>query len=73
MRLGHGQIRRVVAKEPTILFDMLADPDPAKFQRVMEAMLKMRKIDVEALQRAYAQTHNGITRGRLRDNDISAV
>jgi predicted 3-demethylubiquinone-9 3-methyltransferase (glyoxalase superfamily) len=42
--------------EPTILFDMLADPDPAKSQRVMEAMLKMRKIDIEALQRAYAQT-----------------
>ena len=56
MRLGHGQIRRSWQIEPTILFDMLADPDPAKSQRVMEAMLKMRKIDIEALQQAYAQT-----------------
>jgi predicted 3-demethylubiquinone-9 3-methyltransferase (glyoxalase superfamily) len=38
---------------PTILPKMLADPDPAKSQRVTKAFLKMRKFDLEALQRAY--------------------
>ncbi len=38
---------------PTILIDMLGDPDPAKAQRVTQAMLKMRKIDIPTLQRAY--------------------
>jgi predicted 3-demethylubiquinone-9 3-methyltransferase (glyoxalase superfamily) len=40
---------------PTILGKMLHDPDPRKAKRVMEAMLKMKKIDIEALKRAYAQ------------------
>lgn len=38
---------------PTILGKMLSDPDPAKSKRVMEAMLKMKKIDIRALQQAY--------------------
>ena len=38
---------------PTILTQLMADPDRAKAQRVTEAMLKMGKIDVAALQRAY--------------------
>lgn len=38
---------------PSALPRMLGDKDPAKSQRVMQAMLKMKKIDVEALQRAY--------------------
>jgi len=38
---------------PTILGEMLNDPDPGKAKRVMEAMLKMKKIDIAALQRAY--------------------
>jgi predicted 3-demethylubiquinone-9 3-methyltransferase (glyoxalase superfamily) len=32
---------------------MLNDPDPAKSQRVMEAMLQMDKIDIEGLRKAY--------------------
>ena len=40
---------------PTILGEMLNDSDPAKSKRVMEAMLKMKKIDIEALKEAYAQ------------------
>lgn len=40
---------------PTILGEMLSDPDPRKAKRAMEAMLKMKKIDIEALQRAFAQ------------------
>ncbi len=30
------------------------DPDPAKSRRAMEAMLQMKKLDIAALQRAYA-------------------
>jgi predicted 3-demethylubiquinone-9 3-methyltransferase (glyoxalase superfamily) len=37
---------------PTILSRLLADPDSKKSQRVMEAMLKMKKIDIAALQQA---------------------
>lgn len=39
---------------PTLLAEMLGDPDPQKAKRVMQAMLKMKKIDVAELQRAYA-------------------
>jgi len=39
---------------PTILGEMLGDADPAKAKRVMEAMLKMKKIDIEGLKKAYA-------------------
>ena len=40
---------------PTVLSKLLADPDPKKSRRVMEAMLKMQKIDIAALQNAYSQ------------------
>jgi predicted 3-demethylubiquinone-9 3-methyltransferase (glyoxalase superfamily) len=36
------------------LHEMLRTPDPEKSGRVMEAMLKMKKIDIAALERAYA-------------------
>lgn len=39
---------------PTILGEMVADPDPAKSGRVMRAMLPMVKLDLAALRRAYA-------------------
>ena len=32
---------------------MLADPDPAKAQRAMQAMLRMIKLDIAGLQAAY--------------------
>jgi|SRR6516164_749536 predicted 3-demethylubiquinone-9 3-methyltransferase (glyoxalase superfamily) len=38
---------------PTILGELMSDKDPAKSRRVMEAMLKMVKMDVAALKRAY--------------------
>jgi len=38
---------------PTALGRLLNDKDPGKANRVMQAMLKMAKIDVAALQRAY--------------------
>ncbi|HYX76699.1 MAG TPA: VOC family protein [Gaiellaceae bacterium] len=39
---------------PTVLIELLKDPDPAKGQRVMAAMLQMGKIEIEPLRRAYA-------------------
>jgi predicted 3-demethylubiquinone-9 3-methyltransferase (glyoxalase superfamily) len=33
---------------------MLSDPDPVRSRRVMGAMLKMKKIDIEGLRRARA-------------------
>ena len=38
---------------PTVLGQYLGDPDPVKAQRAMQAMLKMRKIDIAELQKAY--------------------
>lgn len=38
---------------PTILGEMLSDPDPAKAKRVMEAMLTMTKIVIADLKKAY--------------------
>ena len=38
---------------PTILLRMIADKDPAKSNRVMQAMMKMVKLDIEPLKRAY--------------------
>jgi predicted 3-demethylubiquinone-9 3-methyltransferase (glyoxalase superfamily) len=40
---------------PTVLGRMLQDQDPKKSQSVMKAMLQMDKIDIKALQQAYAQ------------------
>lgn len=39
---------------PSALPRMLADPDPAKAERVMQAMLGMVKIDIAELERAYS-------------------
>ena len=40
---------------PTILGEMLSDPDSEKASRVMKAMLKMKKIIIEDLRQAYEQ------------------
>ena len=39
---------------PNILGEMLQDKDAKKSERVMEAMLQMKKIDIEGLKKAYA-------------------
>ena len=39
---------------PTVLSEMASDPNPEKSGRVMEAMLKMKKINLADLKRAYA-------------------
>ena len=40
---------------PVQLGEMMSDKDPQKVQRVMQAMLKMIKIDIAGLKRAYEQ------------------
>jgi predicted 3-demethylubiquinone-9 3-methyltransferase (glyoxalase superfamily) len=37
---------------PTVLLELLADKDRKKAQRVMDAMLKMKKLDIAGLKRA---------------------
>jgi predicted 3-demethylubiquinone-9 3-methyltransferase (glyoxalase superfamily) len=39
---------------PTILGELMSDKDPVKSQRVMGAMLKMVKLDINKLKAAYA-------------------
>jgi predicted 3-demethylubiquinone-9 3-methyltransferase (glyoxalase superfamily) len=39
---------------PSRLGELLGDPDAEKAQRAMQAMLKMKKIDIKGLERAYA-------------------
>jgi predicted 3-demethylubiquinone-9 3-methyltransferase (glyoxalase superfamily) len=40
---------------PTVLVEMLNDPDPIKSKRVRNAMLQMDKIFIEGLKQAYDQ------------------
>ena len=39
---------------PAVLAGLLADRDPVKAGRVMKAMLKMKKLEIAALKKAYA-------------------
>ncbi len=41
---------------PAAWYDMINDPDPARVQRVFQAIWTMQKIDLAALQRAYEGT-----------------
>ncbi len=38
---------------PTILGELMQDKDPEKSQRVMKAMLQMKKLDIKTLKQAY--------------------
>ena len=40
--------------QPRLLIQLLGDPDKAKAERVMNAMMKMTKIDVAELEKAAA-------------------
>jgi predicted 3-demethylubiquinone-9 3-methyltransferase (glyoxalase superfamily) len=40
---------------PRILGELLTDPDPIKSERVMKSMLQMKKIDIQALKKAYGK------------------
>ena len=39
---------------PTVMNELVSDPDPAKAARAMSAMLKMKKLDIAELRRAHA-------------------
>lgn len=39
---------------PTVLIEMISDPDPEKARRATEAMLAMTKFDIAALRKAHA-------------------
>ena len=47
---------------PTVLTELISDPNKEKAGRVMEAMLKMKKIDIAEIKRAY----DGATAGSRR-------
>jgi predicted 3-demethylubiquinone-9 3-methyltransferase (glyoxalase superfamily) len=40
---------------PTVLGQLISDPDPEKSSRVMKAMMQMDKLDIQRLQDAYRQ------------------
>jgi predicted 3-demethylubiquinone-9 3-methyltransferase (glyoxalase superfamily) len=40
---------------PTVLINMLHDPDSVKSGRIMESMLQMKKIDIKTLKDVYEQ------------------
>ncbi len=40
---------------PAIVGKLVSDPDPVKAGRVLQAIMKMNKIDLQALQRAHGQ------------------
>jgi hypothetical protein len=43
---------------------MLQDKDAARSQRVMQAMLQMKKLDIAGLEAAYASTESRLLRAR---------
>jgi predicted 3-demethylubiquinone-9 3-methyltransferase (glyoxalase superfamily) len=49
---------------PAVLADMVGDPNSERSQQAMEAMLKMKKIDIAALERAYTKEPTRETAGR---------
>ena len=44
---------------PTALPELIQDPDPGRANRAMEAMLQMKKIDIEGLRKAAAAQPTG--------------
>lgn len=40
---------------PTVVADLIGDPDSERSQRAMAALLEMKKLDIAALERAYAK------------------
>ncbi len=40
---------------PASLGEMILDPDPEKPERVMQALIRMKKLDIEGLRKAYGQ------------------
>ncbi|HEY5996142.1 MAG TPA: VOC family protein, partial [Candidatus Deferrimicrobiaceae bacterium] len=40
---------------PNVIGELMGDPDPARSERVTEALVQMKKIDVDALMKAYGK------------------
>ncbi len=40
---------------PTVFMKMISDPDPARADRVMQAVMRMKKIDIAAIKKAYGR------------------
>ena len=53
IRLGDAQSGMMQGLRYTTLGKLMSDPDPKKSASVMQAMLQMDKIDIEALKRAH--------------------
>jgi len=41
---------------PAVIGKMLSDPDPARGARVLQAVLKMKKLDIKKLEEAYGRS-----------------
>jgi len=54
VELAERQVRFVVAAAAAFLIELLGDPNKAKAERVMNAMMKMTRIDTAALKGAVA-------------------
>jgi predicted 3-demethylubiquinone-9 3-methyltransferase (glyoxalase superfamily) len=44
---------------PAVIWEMLNDPDPERSERMMHALIGMKKLDIEGLKRAYDQPTAG--------------
>ena len=54
MRMAQRQVRPILASCATALRRYLSDPDRNKADRAMQAMMKMQKIVIADLEKAYA-------------------
>jgi len=45
---------------PDVLLELIGDPDEEKQQRVMKAMMKMKKLDIEGIERAANAQDDGV-------------
>jgi predicted 3-demethylubiquinone-9 3-methyltransferase (glyoxalase superfamily) len=54
--LAQGSLRLSWQVVPTVMPDLIGDPDPEKAARVMEAMLPMKKLDLAKLKQAHSGT-----------------
>jgi len=55
VRLAERSLRSLVADRPAVLGELMAAPDRARAKRASDAMMKMVKIDIAALQAAFAE------------------
>ena len=55
MRLAEGSIRLSWQIVPIVLPTMLSDPNPARAERVLQAVMRMQKLDLNALEEAFGR------------------